>query len=280
MKGISISTKPQRGFTLIELLVVIAIIAILAAILFPVFAKVRENARRISCASNEKQLGTAITQYTQDADEKFPCGNSGPVGNGSGSGWAAQVYPFVTANGVFHCPDDSSPNNGLQSYALNQNLTDAGGVAAFSPLALSAVNSPTNTVLIVETQACDPTGQPPSRDMGTSPSVDGLSYRNPPADLNNIAGTCTLYATGDFAGVTKVNNTAPSQGRHSDASNYLLADGHVKYIRPVQISPGFNAPDANADQTTNGATPTNGTAAGTQKSSGAYGNYVATFSAT
>src|ERR1700760_4371273 len=70
------------GFTLIELLVVIAIIAILAAILFPVFAKVREKARQTSCLSNEKQLGLAFQQYTQDYDEKYPDPNLGPIPSG------------------------------------------------------------------------------------------------------------------------------------------------------------------------------------------------------
>lgn len=63
---------PRRGFTLIELLVVIAIIALLAAILFPVFARARENARRASCQSNLKQIGLSVVQYTQDYDETFP----------------------------------------------------------------------------------------------------------------------------------------------------------------------------------------------------------------
>src|ERR1700749_3137570 len=86
------------GFTLIELLVVIAIIAILAAILFPVFAKVREKARQTSCLSNQKQLGLGIMQYVQDYDEAFPCGNlPSQFGGlyGGGAGWANQVYSYI-----------------------------------------------------------------------------------------------------------------------------------------------------------------------------------------
>jgi len=109
--------KKWKGFTLIELLVVIAIIAILAAILFPVFGRARENARKISCLSNLKQLGLAVGQYAQDYDEMFP---------NAGANWAREtdrpyyktpknvLMPYIKSSQVWRCPSDSnwSVNNG------------------------------------------------------------------------------------------------------------------------------------------------------------------------
>src|SRR5579871_1840442 len=92
----------HSAFTLIELLVVIAIIAILAAILFPVFAQAHEKARAISCLSNVKQLGLSFAMYSQDYDEKNPNGVNWyyPGGNG----WAGQVYPYVKNLQIYTCP--------------------------------------------------------------------------------------------------------------------------------------------------------------------------------
>jgi len=103
--------KRSKGFTLIELLVVIAIIAILASILFPVFGRARENARKTACLSNLKQLGLAVTQYTQDYDEKFP---------NAGANWAAEtdrayyktpknvLMPYIKSSQIWKCPSDSN----------------------------------------------------------------------------------------------------------------------------------------------------------------------------
>src|SRR5690606_5238627 len=103
----------RHGFTLIELLVVIAIIAILASILFPVFARARENARRSSCTSNLKQIGLGLLQYTQDYDEKNPFTNRGPNADGDSDKtngsykWMDAIYPYVKSEQLFNCPSDS-----------------------------------------------------------------------------------------------------------------------------------------------------------------------------
>ena len=128
--------KKRTAFTLIELLVVIAIIAILAAILFPVFARARENARRASCQSNMKQIALGMTMYTQDYDETYPsisvvsaC-DSTPVVPGSlfnynpstgyncyYHGWAAAIYPYLKSTQIYLCP-----SNNVNAYGVNYGL--------------------------------------------------------------------------------------------------------------------------------------------------------------
>ena len=283
-------SKLRSGFTLIELLVVIAIIAILAAILFPVFQKVRENARRSSCQSNEKQLALAFIQYTQDADEKMPAGTNG--GGGGGRGWAGPIYPFVKSTGVFLCPDDSSkPNTAFANYKLTDNVISYGfntmldgnipsNVSAGGSLA--GQNAPANTVLLFEVKRAQANITTPGNDS-SSPGGNGGDCCAGWIDAHNDSNNDPNYDTGVMGNPPRTGNIAwyggKLLGRHSDASNFALADGHVKWLRPVQVSPGNTNNNASCPQDSNN-TPcgaigsANGTAAGTGNST-----FAATFSA-
>jgi prepilin-type N-terminal cleavage/methylation domain-containing protein/prepilin-type processing-associated H-X9-DG protein len=159
--------RRKTGFTLIELLVVIAIIAILAAILFPVFARARENARRTSCLSNTKQLGLATLMYDQDYDEKLPPAYA----NGAPSTmnwWGPIIEPYVKSVQVYFCPSDSAQTSSstyspasvsygwnyywLQNKPMGDDLH--GGVS------LAAIDAVSQTVLLGDSNG-ETTGTPP-----------------------------------------------------------------------------------------------------------------------
>ena len=218
----------RRGFTLIELLVVIAIIAIIAAILFPVFAKVRENARRASCQSNLKQIGMAITQYTQDSDETLPTRRLGITDRTEYESWRAMVFPFVKSAGVFRCP--SNPKNGATDFNVNlpnsaepPALTASYAAARYDgaglsgphgafvddpatgnsvPVALAGLQTPSSTLMVVEATS-----------TFSELSVTKLGYFDQCGD----GGTYGCL----FAG-------------HTARAIALFCDGHVKSHLPLQ----------------------------------------------
>ncbi|MBI5831263.1 MAG: DUF1559 domain-containing protein [Armatimonadetes bacterium] len=185
------------GFTLIELLVVIAIIAILAAILFPVFAKAREKARSSSCQSNLKQIGTSMTMYVQDYDERYPGVARGNQAAMTGSNYGCWILggwippytdvsqgglaPYVKNKAVYICPSDTSaPTKGL-SYSMNYRLEF---------VSMAAVNTPATCCIFMD-------------------------------ESNSLNDGC-------FAG------DVPSF-IHNDGCNMAFCDGHVKWRKPSQI---------------------------------------------
>jgi prepilin-type N-terminal cleavage/methylation domain-containing protein/prepilin-type processing-associated H-X9-DG protein len=203
------STTPSKiGFTLIELLVVIAIISILAAILFPVFARARENARRTSCLSNLKQISLGIMQYTQDFDEKVPpCRANNPAD--FARFLSQRIEPYVKSTQVYICRSDIY--NTRFSYGYNYIHL---AITPTSTVSLASINSPAETVMLVDKGGND------STDWVYSPRYFGVSC---------AAGSCSdpafpSRATGDVI------------AHHLDGTNVMWADGHVKWHRISQIS--------------------------------------------
>lgn len=209
-------SSKQSGFTLIELLVVIAIIAILAAILFPVFAKAREKARQITCASNEKQLGLAFIQYVQDNDSKWPSieGSYYVAPNTAWTGgWCNVIYPYVKSAAVFECPDDPNNANPYQSYALNYAIwNDDFNAPAYLGLKDASFTAPSSTLVLYETN-WQSSGNP-----ATAP------------DGQNATG---LVGNADWTAGDLANWHDPSS---TSRANYLAADGHVKNLTMMQVS--------------------------------------------
>ena len=252
------SVQGRSAFTLIELLVVIAIIAILAAILFPVFARARENARRSSCQSNLKQIGVGLMQYTQDYDERLPVlRDTGPyLGNGSAYGWVQIIQPYFKSYQIFQCP--SEPTSGAV------NITQP-WANAFSPSGTASESN--HTDYWYSRFAGNPPGeyaQGAAIPKIQNPSVSILVGELNPAKTSPNGGymglqanaeypVYTSSASGEACGIARVGATEPGDAncsndvlldreaakRHLEGANYLFADGHVKFQKPAQIyTPG------------------------------------------
>ncbi|HEX8465078.1 MAG TPA: DUF1559 domain-containing protein, partial [Abditibacterium sp.] len=216
----------KRGFTLIELLVVIAIIAILASILFPVFGRARENARRSSCQSNLKQIGLGILQYTQDYDESMPF--TGDNGNNQPIPWQATIQPYIKSTQLFKCPSNSQTGNlgNTPNLAIPISYWANGGDA-------STGNSGDN-MLITGTRAMN-YDRSLSQAQFTSPSQTIVVAESSGAV---DAGEPMIWNSGRLATTPVGRSTHQS---HLGTTCYLWVDGHVKALRPsATVAGGVN----------------------------------------
>ena len=216
----SLFKRGRPAFTLIELLVVIAIIAILAAILFPVFARARENARRSSCQSNLKQIALGMLQYTQDYDEKFAKQNIVPATPAQYLHFGYLVQPYVKSKQIFLCPSAAGSKYSLIS----------------SPSTSSDGQDHIWTITAADAAAGVPGGVFEGS-YGFNYSVDGAAQ----ADVPVPAQTPMFFDSTDISanGGTdpKVFGTVSSSGprRHFEGSNFCYVDGHVKFQNRGQI---------------------------------------------
>lgn len=247
--------KTPSGFTLIELLVVIAIIAILAAILFPVFQRVRENARRTTALSNCNQLLLGMTQYQQDADEFLPMGGHSNYNgfHAPFTEWQEAIYPFVKSEGAYMDPDDNQKqddtiNNptmlenpkgqvAATSFLLNINSTLDPSTATDSrhSTALASYSSPANYILLMSGnrpnfhEAAGRYVNAGADHSGHTASIWGEEYTTQASgDTRHMFGQCgTAGGADELAGLPF----------HKDGVIFGFLDGHVKFIVDNVTSP-------------------------------------------
>ena len=244
----------RKGFTLIELLVVIAIIAILAAILFPAFAKAREAARRSSCSSNLKQIGTALMQYTQEYDEALPApvyhdnaGGHWMAGgfNNSSAGryqyfWTDVIQLYLKSTDVLACPSDrngkfslasSKPSstggaysgtNDMGSYVMNAGYKKDTGDPFTPPASFYGNNTDFYTTTLAKIQA-------PATTVWV---MDGIAsdWTGPYIEWDNPQ----TFSVTNVGGIPQFGPGTTDKvivARHLETANVLFADGHVKSLR-------------------------------------------------
>ncbi len=225
------SRSASQAFTLVELLVVIAIIAILAAILFPVFARARENARRTSCSSNLKQIGLAWIQYNQDYDEKIMRFSNG-VSGGSATTTAPAVFWWGRWDGTTY-----NANSGLlQPYMKSDQVRVC---PSFTATPTNAWEGATGYAYNVATLARTTYGGPPS--YAPTAVAISLAAIEDTAKTVAFADGAQLSFGADLSVIPSTNISAPSSAgeypnfhaRHLETGNVLFCDGHVKAMRPV-----------------------------------------------
>jgi len=268
----TISPRGKSAFTLIELLVVIAIIAILAAILFPVFAQARSKARTISCLSDEKQIGLAMMQYLQDNDQQYPQVEYRQ--NGVLCTWAWEIQPYIKNWRLFRDPSEvADPFNAWSGNTLSSASNDLNGqngagwwewmtsygmnVDYLNPIPNcdgnqyqmpnnsfgyptidSAIDSPASTVMVTDSK---PTP------AGGGAYYLGMHFVESPA-IYTVPIACGSYGwgAGNFYDQLKGSDAEPLSYtgqvsvRHNGGTNVLFCDGHAKWLTPGGLAAGTN----------------------------------------
>jgi prepilin-type N-terminal cleavage/methylation domain-containing protein/prepilin-type processing-associated H-X9-DG protein len=238
--------RAHQGFTLLELLVVVAIISILAAIVLPAFSSARERARRSSCASNLRQLGLAVLQYTTDYDETMPGAYSGDYGIETSptrlGGWIyyseyasdapsrqdfvpalGSLYPYVRNPRVYVCPDDPVGAATGDSYALNSCVVNSPDTSTnfATGKVLAALRNPTQMMLFGE-----------EGDPVTGSTNDG--YLN----LNSQSSGVALLGANTFLNFSVGAQTYDSiTDRHDGGTNIVFVDGHSHWWQATLVHP-------------------------------------------